>query len=179
MLCNIVIKYGKRKGEKCDKQCIKDSNTCGIHNKNKISVNQVSLQEWLKKGNKLPVCVNIGCHKKVAIRHWTKQGKPSLKTECSSCLSSRQKNKNIENVSFLKKNYCENKSGILGFICPIDIKRYSEFSNSIYHMDHLDGNHVNNDINNIKTFCSICHTQKSILNNDYNSFKNSSQLFDK
>ena len=108
----------------------------------KMSLNQINLQKWIEKGNAIPTCINDGCENKVAIRHWSAQGDPSLKTECSRCSDARKKNKKIDGVTFHKKNYCENKDGILGFICPMDKDRYLEFPSDIYHMDHLDGNHL-------------------------------------
>jgi 5-methylcytosine-specific restriction endonuclease McrA len=143
----------------------------------KQSTNSNNLIKWIKNGNKIPICINNGCFKNVSIRHWTSQGDPSLKTECSRCSSARIKNKNIYGIIFHKKNYCENKDGILGFFCPIDYKRYNEFPSDIYHMDHTDGNHMNNSLENVKTFCSICHTCKGKNNGDFNAFKSSSRFY--
>lgn len=82
--------------------------------------------------------------------------------------------KNIDGMH--KKNYCENKYGMLGFICPMDKERYYDFPSDIYHMDHLDGNHQNNSLTNIKTFCAICHIRKGKECGDFNGFKLSSRI---
>jgi 5-methylcytosine-specific restriction endonuclease McrA len=140
------------------------------------SLNGINLKKWLENGNTIPICINNGCDRPVGIRHWSAQGHPSLKTECYRCISARNKNRNIEGIQFHKKHYCENKEGILGFLCPIDYKRYNEFPSDIYHMDHLDGNHHNNSLENLKTFCAICHTIKGKKNGDFNSFKLSSRI---
>ena len=142
----------------------------------KLSLNKIKLNKWIKMGKIIPTCINEGCKNIVAIRHWSAQGDPSLKTECSRCAESRRKNKKIDNITFHKKNYCENENGILGFICPMDKDRYNEFPTSIYHMDHLDGNHHNNSLNNVKTFCSICHTRKGEESGDFNAFKSTSRI---
>ena len=133
----------------------------------KISISKVNLHKWIEKGNTIPICINEGCDNNVAIRHWSAQGDPSLKTECSRC---------ADGITFHKKNFCENKDGILGFVCPMDKERYNEFPSDIYHMDHLDGNHHNNTPDNLKTFCAICHTRKGKESGDFNGFKSSSRI---
>ena len=141
----------------------------------KISQSKKCLNEWNEKGKVIPTCINDGCNKSVAIRHWS-NALPSLKTECSTCSSARIKNKKIDGVTFHKKQICENKDGILGFTCAMDKERYHEFPTDCYHMDHLDGNHENNTPDNVKTFCAICHTRKGKESGDFNSFKSSSRI---
>ncbi len=141
-----------------------------------ISCNKLNLQLWLQKGNIIPICINIGCNKQVSIRHWSVQGIPSIKTECSKCYNARTKHKTIKGVYFHKKNYCENKDAILGFVCPMDQTRYNEFPSDIYHMDHFDGNHYNNTLSNLITLCAICHTRKSKENGDCNGYKLSRRI---
>lgn len=140
------------------------------------SANKEFLKKWIENGNTIPTCINEGCRNNVAIRHWSAQGDPSLKTECSRCSSARIQNKTIEGVTFHKKKYCENMDGILGFMCPMDRERYHEFPSDIYEMDHLDGNHHNNTLPNLITLCSICHTRKGKENGDFNGFKASSRI---
>lgn len=142
----------------------------------KISLNRYKLNEWIKKGNTIPICINDGCKNFVNIRHWSAQGNPSLKNECQICTSCRKRGQTIQGITFYKKQFCENKDGILGFTCPMDNNRYSEFPSDIYHMDHLDGNHYNNTLTNVKTFCAVCHTRKGKENGDFNGFKASSHI---
>ena len=129
---------------------------------------------YLKNGGKIPMCINCGCNNIVSIRHWSK-GLPSLKTECSSCSTNRKNNKKIDGIVYHKKQYCENKHGILGFFCPMSEKRYIEFPSDCYDMDHLDGDHHNNTLENVKTFCKVCHSRKGKENGDFNSLKPSSR----
>lgn len=142
----------------------------------KQSKNQESLEKWRESGNSIPVCINNGCNKEVAIRHWSAQGDPSLKTECCRCSRSRIKGTPLAGIVFHKKDYCENKDSILGFTCPMDPDRYSEFPSDIYDMDHLDGNHHNNTLENLVTICKVCHARKGKEGGDFNSQKKSSRI---
>ena len=138
-------------------------------------MNKVYLTKWLSSGNKIPYCINQGCEKNVAIRHWTAQHIPSLKTECNRCSTNRKKGNKIDGIIYHKKDYCENKDNILGFICPIDKSRYGEFPTDIYDMDHIDGDHHNNTPENVITICKVCHARKGKESGDYNSQKKSSR----
>ena len=140
-----------------------------------MSKNKEYLKQWHDKGKTIPCCINNGCNNPVAIRHWSAQGDPSLKTECNRCSTARKKDICIPNVIFHKKKYCENKHGILGFKCPMDPERYHEFSSDCYDMDHLDGNHHNNNTENLITICKICHARKGKESGDFNSQKQSSR----
>jgi len=133
-------------------------------------------EAWLQKGKTIPICINHGCIKEVAVRHWSAQGDPSLKTECSRCSSNRIKRKTLDGITYHKKTYCENKDSILGFKCPMDSERYSEFPSDIYDMDHLDGNHHNNVPGNLVTICKVCHARKGKESGDFNSQKKSSRI---
>lgn len=142
----------------------------------KLSLSKQHLQKWLDSGKSIPLCINIGCEKFVAIRHWSAQGDPSLKTECSRCSNARIKGKNIVGITFHKKNYCENKNSILGFKCPMNPELYHEFPSDCYDMDHIDGNHHNNTVDNLITICKICHARKGKENDDFNGQKISSRI---
>tara|TARA_B100000519_G_scaffold153997_1_gene135102 strand:+ start:39 stop:527 length:489 start_codon:yes stop_codon:yes gene_type:complete len=141
----------------------------------KKSTNAQYVENWIASGRVIPLCVNHGCKKEVAIRHWSAQGDPSLKTECGKCSRNRIHGKTIQGVIFHKKSFCQNKDGILGFTCPMDPERYHEFSSDIFDMDHLDGNHLNNTPENVITLCKVCHAMKGKLSGDFNSQKASSR----
>ena len=55
-------------------------------------ISKINLEKWLSNGNTIPFCINTGCNKNVAVRHWTAQGIPSLKTECTKCSKARKNN---------------------------------------------------------------------------------------
>ena len=146
-----------------------------LESKKKQSKNSEYLKIWKDSGKSIPQCINEGCEREVSIRHWSAQGHPSLKTECSRCQTSRIKGRTLTGIVFHKKNYCENKDSILGFKCPMDPERYNEFPNDIYDMDHIDGNHHNNTRENLITICKVCHARKGKESDDFNSQKASSR----
>lgn len=132
------------------------------------------LAAYTAAGGSLPNCINPGCARPVQVRHWTNTGLPSLKTECSSCASARKKGRVREGITIVKKHYCENQDGRLGFACPCDTARYAELPSDCYHMDHINGNHSDNRPENIMTLCTLCHTMKGARDGDFNGSKPSS-----
>jgi len=53
-----------------------------------------------------------------------------------------------------KKEHCEKCAFIAIHPCQLDV-------------DHVDGNHENNDPNNLQTLCANCHRLKTQLNKDF------------
>ena len=124
--------------------------------------------------NSIPPCVNGGCERCVEVRSWSIGGVPSLKTECRPCSHARKCNKPLEGITFHKKSYCENIDGFLGFKCPVPPEEIRNFNQSIFELEHVDGNHWNNTRENVKTLCCLCHRQKTSLSKDADSTKKSS-----
>tara|TARA_B100000029_G_C16984922_1_gene745139 strand:+ start:87 stop:515 length:429 start_codon:yes stop_codon:yes gene_type:complete len=123
----------------------------------------VNKETYLAEGNKIPTCVNKGCSNEVIVRDWKHY---SFKHLCSNCTHRLQKGlPSRKGVTSYKKNYCENKDGRLGFVCPVD-KNWA-FPNSVLHGDHKDGDHENNVLDNMQTLCSICHHLKGLKSGDF------------
>jgi hypothetical protein len=144
---------------------------------NPRSRNKDNLSAYRKLGLELPNCINDGCTRFVAVRHWNDDNLPSLKSECATCASARKNGKILEGISFAKKHYCENRDGCLGFTCPCDKTRYAEFPSDCYHIDHINGNHIDNRRENIMTLCVMCHTIKGKREGDFNGSKPTSLRF--
>ena len=53
-----------------------------------------------------------------------------------------------------KKDYCE----MCGFVALHRVQ---------LDVDHVDGNHANNDVSNLMTLCANCHRLKTQMNNDH------------
>ena len=72
-------------------------------------------------------------------------------TSRSRMLSARQRKKPYKKH---KKDYCEKCGFVAEHTVQLDV-------------DHIDGNHKNNELSNLQTLCSNCHRLKTYLNNDY------------
>ena len=134
----------------------------------------IAREKWFDAGHTIPPCVNSGCVRCVEVRSWSIGGTPSLKTECRPCSHARKCNKPLEGITFHKKNYCENIDGFLGFKCPVPPDMIRNFSQSVFELEHVDGNHWNDTHENVKTLCCLCHREKTSLSKDADSTKESS-----
>lgn len=140
--------------------------------KKKKKQSMINKENYLAEGNEIPKCVNPGCNNDVIVRDWKYY---SFKHLCSRCTKRMQNGEAPPpGITYYKKNYCENKDGRLGFICPV--KKDFEFPFSVLHGDHIDGNHENNTIENLQTLCSICHHLKGKQTGDFISAKKGRKL---
>jgi len=132
----------------------------------------INKENFLASGNKIPTCINSGCDKSVIVRDWKYY---SFKHMCSDCTNRLQKDlPPREGVIFSKKNFCENKDGRLGFVCPV--KEDFKFPNSVLHGDHINGDHEDNRPENLQTLCAICHHLKGMKSGDFVSAKKGRKL---
>ena len=92
-----------------------------------------------------PVC-NKCQKRKGALKERSKTGVPRYRATCDVC---RKKP-----YAKYKKDYCE----VCGFVAvhPAQLD-----------VDHIDGEHFNNEPSNLQTLCANCHRLKTILNGDH------------
>ena len=104
-----------------------------------------------------PTCINIGCDNPCA--HTGTRWRPY----CSRChRASYGAATYAEGVTPVKKTYCENEDGRLGFDCTTTIH-----GTHVLELDHIDGNHLNNKPENIMTLCTTCHKHKGYISGDF------------
>ena len=108
----------------------------------------------------LDVCINHGCNNKRASSGAKSKG-DKLRPYCGRChMAVRGKTSYKEGVFPIKKTYCENKDGRLGFICATKgVKLFS----CMLDMDHIkpEAQGGLNVPENIQTLCKNCHARKS------------------
>ena len=99
-----------------------------------------------------------GMCKKCGVRKTTKRNKDYYRTTCSRCHLSPEKRK--------RANDCLNFS-INGRLYRLEKKERCEQCNFLpkhpvqLDVDHIDGNHKNNNVQNLKTLCANCHRLKT------------------
>ena len=113
-----------------------------------------------------PTCINYGCNKPVHSAGRTSTGLQIWRPYCGRCHKAvGGRGTYAEGVTPVKKTYCENKDGRLGFKCTATIIDSCQLD-----LDHIDGHHYNNTPENIQTICKNCHSLKTKLNGDSRSY---------
>ena len=106
------------------------------------------------------ICEYKNCNKEVGNRKGKRFCSRNCKQKnCQAKDPKRQKKyenfvKGLRPYIKYRKNKCENCGFIPLHICQLDV-------------DHIDGNHNNNEINNLQTLCANCHRLKTQLNKDW------------
>lgn len=98
-----------------------------------------------------PICIVDGCN---AIARNRGKNFGGYSNMCPGHYYGKKSAK--DGYAFIKKDYCENRDGRLGFICNCIIIDYC-----MLHRDHIDENHLNNDPLNVQTLCANCHGYKT------------------
>lgn len=97
----------------------------------------------MARGGKRPVCE---CGKPVRSKGRTVNGSRLWDRKCAVC--------RWGTYTRYKKDYCESCGFVAIHRVQLDV-------------DHIDGNHTNNEPSNLQTLCANCHRLKTQLNNDH------------
>lgn len=111
-----------------------------------------------------PTCINHGCGKPAAHdgKRW--------RIHCGHCQgASYGKHPHAAGVTPFKQGKCSNHDGHLGFPCLTKLTKAPSWAKGLTEVDHIDGDHMNNDPSNLKELCVICHKLKGQRNGDYNN----------
>ena len=110
------------------------------------------------------ICLNEGCHNLSQ-----RKAKTRYSPFCKACNTRYVKGLSFpEHIRPIKSFRCANEHGILGFSCVVDWKLVGRLGYRVTtHIDHIDGNHLNNTLANAMELCPECHHRKSSENGDY------------
>lgn len=115
----------------------------------------------MREADQAPVCINPLCNKPCS--HDGARYRPV----CSAC----HKHGGARPGAVNRKTYkCENVDGRLGFPCVVDWSKVPSWWR-ITQLDHKDGNHMNNTLDNIQELCNVCHPIKSHLSGDLKGYR--------
>lgn len=115
-----------------------------------------------------PTCINYGCNEPVVYSHKEKDGRPRWRIHCSHCQkASYGKWEHRQGVHPYKLGECSNVDGHLGFRCVMNWSLIPEWAKGMTEVDHKDGDHSNNNLDNLEELCPICHKLKGQLMGDY------------
>jgi len=115
-----------------------------------------------------PTCCNIGCNRPC---HAASKvgGRIKYRPYCVRCHEANMGKKTyVEGVTPIKKNYCENEDGRLGFVCYSGGK---SMPSCMLDLDHISGHKEDNSPKNIQTLCRCCHAMKGKMNGDFKDQK--------
>ena len=114
-------------------------------------------------------CINHGCNKPQMRYGSNADGTNKYKTICRNCYGAKNPNdkaKYARGVTPFKTGICANHDGHLGFPCNYNPNDVPKGVPLVTHIDHIDGNHQNNDPGNIQELDPICHQIKTHQNKD-------------
>ena len=146
----------------CDKPAVNMSTKRGLYKWRRAN--------WIKQ--RYPEADNIWCCSKchsaeIARRNGVKTSRHLTAQRHGLTLTAYQH----RNHPYLKyrKDYCENVDGRLGFTCTFTHPSPQQLENTgldatykgWLQVDHIDGNHTNNNPSNLQTLCACCHNIKT------------------
>ena len=113
-----------------------------------------------------PTCINPGCGQPATYTRRNLNGTFRWRVTCSHCQGAAWgRHPHRAGVTPYKTGHCSNQDGGLGFRCFTDLAR-SPIA-GLTEIDHINGNHCDNDPNNLQELCQACHAVKGRWNRDF------------
>lgn len=157
---------------------------CSVPNCNKFAVNQSNKRglykwrraHWIKQ--RYPQAKDIwccsSCHNEETARRNGVRTSRHLTAHRHGLTVTAYNHRNHPYLQY-RKDYCENVDGRLGFVCTFTAPTAQQLEatgldgtfQGWLQVDHKDGNHTNNDPNNLQTLCACCHNIKTYQNGDH------------
>jgi hypothetical protein len=124
-----------------------------------MSKSSDAIDNYRREGKTIPECVNIGCDREAAIRDVKASGSISFHNMCGRCKRQHERGEPLDDgITNIRETVCGNSDGHLGWDCPV---AYEEHDSYQFILDHIDGDHTNNDPENLHTLCRFCDAEKS------------------
>lgn len=125
---------------------------------------------------KRPICINHGCNTPVAtVSGKVTDANPRWRVYCTACSIANWGGKPYKpGVTPFRKGYCTNNDGHLGFSCTVNYKKHPHFI-GMTEVDHKNGNHIDNRLDNLDELCPMCHNMKGKLVGDFKQLKTGSR----
>lgn len=107
-----------------------------------------------------PICTKDKCNNLCKPNGYKRNGDRTYYKLCSPHLKYKYDSSYRLNVydGYIKKERCDYCGFKCLHSCQLDI-------------DHIDGNHENNELSNLQTLCANCHRLKTYVNRDWNRNK--------
>lgn len=97
------------------------------------------------------------CSRKARYHHKEPDGSVKYwRRYCTMCHKNRGQSQYKYRIH--KKKFCEGCGFIADHPVQLDV-------------DHIDGDHTNDDLNNLQTICANCHRLKTVMNGDHNGVR--------
>lgn len=114
----------------------------------------------------VPTCINHGCNTPVTYSSTNKQGQKRYRPVCGRCQKASYGALTYAlGVTPFVTGRCSNQDAHLGWRCPIDYDLVP-MGMVTTEIDHVDGDHRNNVLDNCQELCSLCHREKGRRNGD-------------
>jgi 5-methylcytosine-specific restriction endonuclease McrA len=113
-------------------------------------------------------CANHGCFDTVCYSSVRKDGTKKWRPHCSHCQgASWGKHPHRTGVTPFKTGMCSNHEGRLGWACLTNWSAVEPTDTFITEIDHINGDHSDNRLENLQELCVACHKKKSKQENNY------------
>lgn len=107
-------------------------------------------------------CANHGCNESVTYSGTRIDGTKRWRPHCSHCQgASYGRHPHREGVTPYKTGQCNNEDGKLGWDCMTAWEYIDRAVDTwITEIDHINGDHTDNRIENLQELCVLCHKKK-------------------